>query len=558
MTPPVKAHAAHAGLSSQTSELFSERFLQHHPVPMHVRETGKKPLRVMKFGGTSVGDAACIEQVMEIIRTAARASDIVVVVSAMSGVTNKLVAAASQSEAGSYEPVAAIFRELRQKHDTAASALIHSTAERSQVGRKMEELFQAGERLCQGTILLRELTPRTRDSISSLGERLSVLLVAAALAERGVASVPVEATELVVTDACFGGADPCMDLTRECSEARLRPLLLQGIVPVVTGFIGATADGVLTTLGRGGSDYSATILGAVLDADEVIIWTDVEGLQTADPRLVPEARTIPHISYREAAELAYFGAKVLHPKTLRAVMQCGIPLWIRNTFAPERLGTKITPAGPPSAAGMKALTATSDVAMITVGGPALPALVDVLGRIFRTIATVRADVLLISQASSQNDLCMVIPSAAGKSALQALRHEFAPDLAHESTEHISLDAAIAMVTVVGQNMRATPEIVGRTFAAMGREKVSILAIAQSASECTSSFVVAKKDMKTALAGLHREFQLEMPLPREIADGNAENEDEKSYQNCISSREPDDRSVSPDRFLTSSFVKESTS
>ena len=260
----------------------------------------------MKFGGTSVGNAGCIEQVMDIIRTASRESGVVVVVSAMSGVTNKLVAAASQSEAGNHEAVAVILAELRQQHDTAASALIHSTAERSRIGDKMEQLFQAGERLCQGTMLLRELTSRTRDSISSLGERLSVLLVAAALAERGLASAAIEATELVVTDGCHGGADPYMDLTRERCEGRLRPLLQQGIVPVVTGFIGATADGILTTLGRGGSDYSATILGAVLEADEVIIWTDVEGLQTADPRLVPDARTIPHISYREAAELAYF------------------------------------------------------------------------------------------------------------------------------------------------------------------------------------------------------------------------------------------------------------
>jgi aspartate kinase len=556
MTPPVKAHAAHAGLTSQRSEFFSERFLQHHPVPAYVRGMGRKTLQVMKFGGTSVGDAACIEQVVEIIRTASGESDVVVVVSAMSGVTNKLIAAASQSEAGSYEPIGAILRELRERHDTAASALIRSDAERSRIGRKMEELFQAGERLCQGTILLRELTPRTRDSISSLGERLSVLLVAAALAERGMASLPIEATELVVTDACHGGADPCMDPTRERCEARLRPLLQQGIVPVVTGFIGATADGILTTLGRGGSDYSATILGAVLEADEVIIWTDVEGLQTADPRLVPEARTIPHISYREAAELAYFGAKVLHPKTLRAVMQCGIPLWIRNTFAPERMGTKITPVGPPRAAGMKALTATSDVAMITVGGPGLSGIPDVLGRIFRITAAVRADVLLISQASSQNDLCLVVPSAAAKSALQALRHEFAHDLEHESTEHISLDAAIAMVTVVGQNMRATPEIVGRTFAAMGREKVNILAIAQSASECTSSFVVAKRDMKAALAGIHGEFQLGIALHRHIADRIAD--DEEPHQNCKnSSQEPNDRSVSPDRCLTSSYGKETT-
>jgi aspartokinase/homoserine dehydrogenase 1 len=512
MTTPLKGHTARAGLPSRASEFFSEHFSQHRAVPGRLRNPGKKPLRVMKFGGTSVGNASCIERVVEIIRTAGRDSEVVAVVSAMSGVTNKLVAAACQSEAGNSKAVATIFEELRQQHKLAAEALIQSTAERIRVERKIAELLQAGDRLCQGTILLGELTARTRDSISSLGERLSVLLVASALAERGVASEAIEATELIVTDASHGAADPCMDITRERCESRLRPLVRQGVVPVVTGFIGATADGILTTLGRGGSDYSATIVGAVLEADEIIIWTDVDGLQTADPRLVPDACTIPEVSYREAAELAYFGAKVLHPKTLRAVMQCGVPLWIRNTFATERPGTKITPAGPAiagglSAGGVKALTAISDVVMITVGGPGLAEVQDVLGRTFRTTAAVRADVLLISQASSQNDLCLVIPSTLAKSTVEALRHEFANDLAHEPMEHITVDPAVSMVTVVGQNLKSVPGVVGRTFGALDRAGVNIMAIAQGSSEFTASFVVAKKDMNTALASLHREFRL---------------------------------------------------
>jgi aspartate kinase len=449
---------------------------------------------------------------VEIIRSAARESHVVVVVSAMSGVTNKLVAAANYAEAGDYQPVAATFAELRRQHDAAADALIHSAAERDCIRRKVEEIVQEGDRLCQGTMLLGELTPRTRDAISSLGERLSAPLVAAALAESGVMSQAIDATELVVTDSCHGSADPLMDLTRERCQGSLHPLLDQGIVPVVTGFIGATTDGILTTLGRGGSDYSATILGAALNADEVIIWTDVDGLQTADPRLVAGGRTIPEISYREAAELAYFGAKVLHPKTLRAVMQCGIPLWIRNTFAGELPGTKITPSGPPSAAGVKAITAINDVAMITVSG--LAGVQDVLGRTFRTAAAVRADVLLISQASSQNDLCLVIASALAKSMVEALRHEFAHDLAHETThepaKHIALDLSVAMVTVVGQNMRSVPGVVGRTFGALGRENVDIAAIAQGATDCTISFVVAKNDVKAALAGIHQEFRLGSP------------------------------------------------
>jgi len=312
-------------------------------------KTRKKPLRIMKFGGTSVGDASSILRVVEIIRGASRESDLVVVVSAMSGVTNQLIEAAVQSALGDRLSVATIFHELRERHAAVVNALIHSAAERSRIGGEMGRLFQEGEQLCQSTTRIRELTPPTRDSISSLGERLSAPIVAAVLEEHEVASEAIEATALIQTDSCHGAADPHMDVTRKLCQERLRPLVQKGIVPVVTGFIGATVEGVLTTLGRGGSDCSATILGAALDADEVIIWTDVDGLMTADPRLVPDASTIAEISYREAEEMAHLGAKVLHPKTLRAVTQSGIPLWIRNTFAPELAGTKITPAGPPKA-----------------------------------------------------------------------------------------------------------------------------------------------------------------------------------------------------------------
>src|SRR5437899_3608356 len=425
----------------------------------------------------------------------------------MSGVTNRLIEAATLSEAGDRKAVAAIFEELRKRHGEAVNALIRSAQERDRLSRKLHELFQEGDCLCQGTILLRELTPRARDSLSSLGERLCVPVVAAALAQRGVSSKPIEATELVVTDSYHGAADPCMDVTRERCQTRLHPLLQQGIVPVVTGFIGATPEGALTTLGRGGSDYSATILGAALDADEVIIWTDVDGLLTADPRLVPGACTIAEISYREAAELAHFGAKVLHPKTIRALMQCGIPLWIRNTFAPERPGTKITPAGFQNGGGVKALTAISDVALIIVGGPGIAGVPHVLGRTFEATASPRVDVLLISQASSQNDICLVVSASVAKRTVEALRREFAPDLVHEKVEHINLDPTVALVTVVGQNMRGTSGIVGRMFGALGREKVNIIAMAQGSSECNVSFVVAQKDVKAALVTSHRAFQL---------------------------------------------------
>ena len=348
MTAPLKNRDA----SLASIEPLARHTAGSHASPQHqllhaqLREHAKKPLRVMKFGGTSVADASCITKIAHIVRDSARQSHVVVVVSAMSGVTSKLVEVAAQSEAGNRRQVTTILEELRERHDSVASALIRSTQKRQRLIRKMHRLLQAAGVLCEDVLLRRALTLRAHDSITGLGERLSILLVAAALTEQAVVCEAIEATELIVTDDCHGAAEPLMDLTRQRCEARLRPLLLRSVVPVVTGFIGATANGALTTLGRNSSDYSGTILGAALDADEVTLWTDVDGILTADPRMVADARSIPEMSYSQACALAEMGAKVLHPKTLRPIMQRGIPLSIRNTFAPDRPGTKITATGP--------------------------------------------------------------------------------------------------------------------------------------------------------------------------------------------------------------------
>lgn len=461
----------------------------------------------MKFGGTSVGDASCIRRVVEIIRSASGESNIVVVVSAMSGVTNKLIEAAARAEAGDCKAVTCIFEGLRWQHEAVLNELIHSPAERDRISEKMERIFQEGHRLCEGTRLLRQLTVRSQDSISSLGERLSAPLLAAALAEHGVASQAIESSELIVTDSNHGAAAPCLDRTRERCEARLRPLLQESIVPVVTGFIGATADGVITTLGRGGSDYSATILGSLLEADDVVIWTDVDGLMSADPCAVPEATAIAEISYREATELAYFGAKVLHPKSLRVMTQRGIPIWIRNTFAPERPGTKITPSGPPNAAGVKAITVMKDVALINIAGSGMVGIPDILQRTLATIATVRADVLMILQSSSQNDVCVLVSSAMANKIVEALGAPRTAEATDPSIGHITVDSTVSLLTVVGQNMRAISGVIGRTLRALDRDDVNIAAFAQGSSKCNISLVVAQKDMQAALTAMHREFQL---------------------------------------------------
>src|ERR1700675_818361 len=469
-------------------------------------------LQVRKFGGTSVGDAACMARTAQIIAEGARGGTCVAVVSAMSGVTNRLIEAAKRAGAGESGQGASVLAALRAQHAEALKSLVHEENRRRSIEEEMEEVFAEGSRLFEGTALLRELTPRTLDAISSLGERLSAPLVAGAVRELGLQSEAVDATGVIITDSFHGGAEPLMDRTRGECEVRLKAMLEKGIVPVVTGFLGATTEGKLTTLGRGGSDYSATILGAALDADEVIIWTDVDGVLTADPRLVPDARTIPVISYREAAELAYFGAKVLHPKTLNPVMEAGITVWIRNSFAPERPGTKITPEGRSIGGGVKALTAIRDVTLIAVGGPGILGLPDVVGRTFSTTADLRANVLLISQSSSQNDICFIVSASDAERTVGALRKEFAQDLAHHKVEHVTVVNNIAIVAVVGENMRGTPGVAGRTFAAMGRENINLIAIAQGSSESNISFVIEDQAVKKALIATHKEFGLHVATP----------------------------------------------
>jgi len=473
-------------------------------------------LQVMKFGGTSVGDAECIRRAAEIVYSAAKERSVVVVVSAMSGVTNRLIAAAQQAASGDRNETHDLALSLRDQHFSAAKALVTNEQLYLELFAELEVITAEIANLCQGISLLRELTPRAYATVSSIGERLSARLMAASLRELGLRSVAVEATDIIITDDQYLQAEPLMREVRDRAEACLRPLIHEGVTPVVTGFIGATADGILTTLGRGGSDYSATTLGAALDADEIIIWTDVDGVLTADPRLVPKARLLREISYNEAAELAYFGAKVLHPKTLRPVVNAKIPVWIRNSFAPEKIGTRITSSGHPTAHGVRAITAIPNVSMITVGGRGIVGVVGVAAKTFQAVASVRANVLLISQSSSENDICLIVDSSDAPATLKALRGAFAADLVHHDVEHITVNSEIAIVAVVGEKMRGTPGISGRTFSALGRSNINIIAIAQGSSEYNVSFVVEAKAIRDAVCAVHDEFNLQEPATESSA------------------------------------------
>jgi aspartate kinase len=385
--------------------------------------------------------------------------------------------------------------------------LLAADSQRAQLLVTVDEYLDEFAAFCRSVHVLGEVTPRAMDAITSRGERINARILAALLRQKGVRSAAVDATELIVTDDTFQNGAPLMDVTRERVSARLRPLLNEGVIPVVTGFIAATEDGVTTTLGRGGSDYSAAILGTCLDADEVWTWTDVDGVMTADPRIAPDARVIPVLSYSEVGELAYFGAKVLHPRTIRPVIERGIPLWVKNTFNPTCPGTRIV-AEPQSAPGtVKAVTAIEGLSMVSVEGRGMMGVPGIAARTFAAVASQGASVLMISQASSEQSICFVIPTGAVEPVVHAIEAEMALELARRDVDRVWAMDDVVIVTAVGAGMRGTPGVAARIFGALGRGGINVIAIAQGSSECGISLLVAADAAAEAVQQVHREVIL---------------------------------------------------
>ena len=463
-------------------------------------------LYVLKFGGTSVGSATAIGGAAAIVGETARDHQVVVVVSAMSGVTDALLRSAHSAAEGQQIYVE-IATEIERKHAAAARELVRDDNERQALDQSNSRLLEEFRTLCHSVQMLGEVTPRALDAISSLGERMSAPLVAAALRTHGLRADAFDATRLIVTDDRFGDAAPQMDLTRERVAAELRPALERGAVPVVTGFIGATQRGATTTLGRGGSDYSAGILGAALDADAVLIYTDVDGVMTTDPRIVPDAQVIPELSYEEIGELAYFGAKVLHPKTIRPVVERDIALFIRNTFNPTHPGTAIVRQARVAEGTIKAVTAIRNLSVITVAGRGMLGVPGVAARTFGAVARVSASVLMISQASSEQSICFVVPSATSHAVVDELHAEMRAEVERRDIDGIMAQDNVVIVTVVGAGMRGTPGVAGQVFGALGQERINIHAIAQGSSECSISLVVDAQDADAAVVKVH---ELAMP------------------------------------------------
>ncbi|MBP1465067.1 aspartate kinase [Candidatus Chloroploca sp. M-50] len=463
---------------------------------------------VMKFGGTSVGSADAIRHVARIVADSHREHEVVVVVSAMNApdlrTTDTLIAAAKAAAAGNGEATGEVAPRLLDLHLRAAAELA-SPEECAALEPELQAMLTYLSNLSHSIAVLGELTPRALDLFSGLGERLNARLIAAALRSAGLAAEAVDATRLIVTDEHYGSASPLMDETRATSRAVLEPMLAQKIVPVVTGFIGATRAGVPTTLGRGGSDYTCGILGAVLEAKEVWFWKEVDGVLTANPKVVPEARTLPRLSYNEMGEMAYYGANVLHPKTVRPLVQQKIPIRIRNTFNPAHPGTIINGTDMPGTA--RAVTAINDASLITVGGPGMLGLTGVAARIFGAVARVGANTLLITQASSEQSVCLAVPRAEAAAAVTALRAELAGDLSSHNVEHVEVLDQVVIIAVVGSGMRGTPGIAGRVFGALGNVGINIIAIAQGSTENNISLVVAASDGDDAVRAIHHSFDL---------------------------------------------------
>jgi aspartate kinase len=462
---------------------------------------------VMKFGGTSVGDAEMIRRTAQIVHDVALERPVVVVVSAMAGVTDALIRGATEAARRNGEPVRRIAEELLEKHRQAIEGTVGDAGARANLLAHVGSLLDYFTNLCQAIAVLGELTPRGLDVVSSLGERLSAPIVAAMLNDLETPAEAVEATVFIITDDHHGGASPLLELTRERAREYLLPCLANGKIPVVTGFIGATASGEITTLGRGGSDYTAAILGQCLDSEEVWIWTDVDGVMTADPRIVPDARTLPEISYAEAAELSYFGAKVLHPKTMLPAMEAGIPLRILNTFNPTHPGTVILAESRPGPTTVKGITAIRHLSIVTVEGRGMMGVPGVAAKVFSTVAQEGISVLMISQSSSEQDICFVIQEDVTDRALQALEREFALERLRRDVERIWAQKGIAIIAVVGAGMRGTPGISAKVFGSLGARRINVIAIAQGSSEYNISLVVDERDAEEAVRAIHQEFNL---------------------------------------------------
>lgn len=464
-------------------------------------------VELYKFGGASLADAAAVKHAIGIIVTPRR-TRLVTVVSALAGVTDSLLTLANVALAGDQRDVDVQMAVVHHLHRDVASAIISGVRARQALLTEIESAFADLRTLLHGVSSLRELTPRTRDFIVARGEQLSARLVVAGLQSRGERAEYVDAPELILTDGKFGGAFPDLSATDKAVRARLLPMLRRKILPVVPGFVGASPDGAVVTLGRGGSDLTATVIGRALRAERITLWKDVPGLMTTDPRLVPTARIIPQLNVREAAELAYYGAKVLQPRALIPLARLRIPVFVRPFADPTAVGTEVSMRRTLTRYPVKALSVIRGQALVTVTGNGMLGVPGISARTFAALHAAQINVAMISQASSEHSICLCVPAERATDARVALESAFAVELSRRELEGVDVQLGMAMLAVVGLGMAGTPGIAARMFRALSDHGVNIVAIAQGSSELNISVVIAAGDAETAARAVHDEFQMD--------------------------------------------------
>jgi aspartate kinase len=464
----------------------------------------------VKFGGNPVKDGESILNDAKLVVSRHKKGDrVVVVTSAMFGVTNQLVDIARklvEPAANPDQQVPDFMKQISSKHFQACQTAIKDKNALAQTTRTVKGTLEILERALVGISYLGELSPRSQDLISSFGERLSAPILSGAIVSLGVPSRHLTGFEAgLVTDDHYTEARPLSEKIRKLVKPRLNKIVATNEIPVVTGFIAGTEEGIITTLGRGGSDYTASILGAAWEADEIWIITDVDGIMTADPKVEPSAQVIKKISYLEATELAYFGAKVLHPKMIRPAMDSNIPVRVLNAFKPDNDGTLIIREPNHIEGIVKSITMSKNVSLITVGGAEMIGVPGVAARVFDILGKAAIKVLMISQSSSQADISFAVDRKDVDIALRSLRAEFSK---RNIDWKIDCERDVSVIAAVGAGMKGTPGVAARVFNTIGKNDINILTIAQGSSELNISFTVDERDAAKVVRALHAEFHLD--------------------------------------------------
>lgn len=458
-------------------------------------------MQVLKFGGSSVANAENIEKVVSIIQQKSINEKTIVVVSALGGITDILLECGTLAAAGN-EAYKEKLHEAESRHLETIKTLIPVT-QQSRILSLVKTQCNELEDICNGIFLLRELSLRTKDRIVSYGELLSSQIIIARLQSAGINAAWKDARELIVTDSNHTFA--AVDYAETNIRAENYFLESHHQVTLMPGFIARDAYGNTTTLGRGGSDFTAAILAAAVDATRLEIWTDVSGMMTADPRLVSTAKVISHISYQEAMELSHFGAKVIYPPTIQPVMKKHIPVWIKNTFSPEDEGTLVESGFAKNGNSIRGISSINHIVLLSLEGSGMIGIPGFSKRLFESLANEKINVILITQGSSEHSICVGIEERNASHAKKAIDKTFAYEIETGKVEPLNIELGLAIIALVGDNMKSHPGISGKMFGVLGRNGVNVRAIAQGASERNISAVISNQDVKKAINVLHEEF-----------------------------------------------------